>query len=126
MQVFNFHSFSLTGASFLNLALIVINAEVSKRSLVSGCETYTHLALFNGLSFLLAATATNAASGVLYNAGETLAADYTQGVTFLMSMYRIIFLSLDSLYYACTEDPSDEQEAFRGKLRSRNHITIQM
>ena len=115
-----------TGASFLNLALIAINAKVSKKSQVTGCQSYTHLALFNGLSFMLAASATNVASGVLYNAGETLAAEYTQGVTFLMSMYRIIFLSLDSLYYACTEEEDDEQEAFRDKQGPGKHITIQM
>lgn len=114
------------GASFLNLALIAINAKVSKKSQVTGCQSYTHLVLFNGLSFMLAASATNVASGVLYNAGETLAAEYTQGVTFLMSMYRIIFLSLDSLYYACTEEEDDEQEAFRDKQGSGKHITIQM
>lgn len=114
------------GASFLNLALIAINAKVSKKSQVTGCQSYTHLVLFNGLSFMLAASATNVASGVLYNAGETLAAEYTQGVTFLMSMYRIIFLSLDSLYYACTEEEDDEQEAFRDKQGPGKHITIQM
>ena len=115
-----------TGASFLNFALIAINAKVSKKSQVTGCQSYTHLVLFNGLSFMLAASATNVASGVLYNAGETLAAEYTQGVTFLMSMYRIIFLSLDSLYYACTEEEDDEQEAFRDKQGPGEHITIQM
>lgn len=114
------------GASFLNLALIAINAKVSKKSQVTGCQSYTHLVLFNGLSFMLAASATNVASGVLYNAGETLAAEYTQGVTFLMSMYRIIFLSLDSLYYACTEEEDDEQDAFRDKQGPGKHITIQM
>lgn len=116
----------LTGASFLNLALIAINAKVSKKSQVTGCQTYTHLVLFNGLSFMLAATATNVASVVLYNAGETLAAEYAQGVSFLMSMYRIIFLSLDSLYYACTQKEDDQQEAFRDKDGSRKHITMQM
>lgn len=75
---------------------------------------------------MLAASATNVASGVLYNAGETLAAEYTQAVTFLMSMYRIIFLSLDSLYYACTEEEDDEQEAFRDKQGPGKHIAIQM
>lgn len=114
------------GASFLNLALIAINAKVSKKSQVTGCQSYTHLVLFNGLSFMLAASAINVASGVLYNAGETLAEEYTQGVTFLMSMYRIIFLSLDSLYYACTEEEDDEQEAFRDKQGPGKHITIQM
>lgn len=53
-------------------------------------------------------------------AGDTLAVDHVMGVTFLMSIYRTVFLSLDCLYYAYTNhtNPEDSKRySFIHKLR---------
>lgn len=114
------------GASCLNVVLIAANTEVSENALVTKCQTYIHLILFNAVSFFAATTATTALSGLLYDAGKTLVADYTQSVTFLMSIYRTMFLTLDSLYYVWNQDTDYGLAMFGGDLRSGNAIVIKM
>ena len=108
------------------MVLIAANTEVSENALVTKCQTYIHLILFNAVSFFAATTATTALSGLLFDAGKTLVADYTQSVTFLMSIYRTMFLTLDSLYYVWNQDTDYGLAMFGGDLRSGNAIVIKM
>ena len=95
--------FFFTGVFILNLAILTVNTDLSDESHpYTKRASYLHLVLFNAASFILSKAVTQAIAHAIDDAGDTLAIDHVKGVTFLISSYRTVFLSLDCLYYAYT------------------------
>ena len=111
----------------LNLVVLAINTELSERSFPTRRQTYLHLILFNAASFALTRTTTHSIARVLEDAGAVFAAEHVLGITFLTSIYRAYFLSLDCLYYACFKPDKEKRHSIVDDLRPADKaIIVQM
>jgi len=113
-----------TGVFILNLAVLTVNTDLSEASLLTKRPSYLHLFLFNAVSFTLTTTVSRTLEHTFDDIGDTLAADHVIGVTFFMSIYRTIFLSLDCLYYAYTNPEDTKRFSVVDNLRLGGNAII--
>lgn len=109
----------------LNLAILTVNTDLSDESLsCTKRKSYLHLVLFNATSFILSKAVTQALAHAMDEAGDTVATDHVMGITFLLSIYRTVFLSMDSLYYAYTNPANNNDFSLIGNLRHGDKAII--
>jgi len=94
------HVLLQTGVLILNIIVLTLNTDLSDTAPVTKRNSYVQLVLFNVAAVILAKEVTEGIAHAFDVVGGTLEAIHVLGVTFLISVYRTIFLSLDCLYHA--------------------------
>jgi len=95
-----FSYFFVAGLFILNIIILTLNTDLSDKAKVTRRHSYVHLVLFNVAALILANEVTEGIANAFHVVGGTLEAIHVLGVTFLISVYRTLFLSLDCLYHA--------------------------
>lgn len=98
--VAHFSHFLVAGVFILNIIVLTLNTDLSDTAPVTKRNSYVQLVLFNVAAVILAKEVTEGIAHAFDVVGGTLEAIHVLGVTFLISVYRTIFLSLDCLYHA--------------------------
>lgn len=102
---------SIIGVFILNITVLILNTDLSDAAPVTKRNSYVHLVLFNAASVILSKLGTHVIAHAFDTVGSVQEASHVLSATFLVSVYRTTFLSLDCLYYACT-NPKDGEKHY--------------
>lgn len=109
----------------LNVALLILNTDLSDRAPVSKRNSYVHLVLFNAASVVLSKSVTHVIAHAFDVVGGELEASHVLSATFFACVYRTTFLSLDSLYYAYTNSNDGNKHcAFIDSIKRGEKVII--
>ena len=82
------------------MIVLILNTDLSDTAPVIKRNCYGHLFLFNAAAVTLSKEVTQVIAHAFDVVGGTLEANHVLSATFLVSVYRTMFLSLDCLYHA--------------------------
>lgn len=125
LSLTSLHIYSVTGVFVLNVAVLILNTDLSDAAPVTKRNSYLHLVLFNAVSVTLSKAGTYVIADAFDAVGDVQEASHVLGATFLVSIYRTTFLLLDCLFYALT-NPKDggKHYAFINDIRRREKAII--
>lgn len=87
-----------TGIFVLNVIVLILNDDLTETGHFIKRSSYVHLLLFNSASIILANAITRVITQAIGDVEGALESSYVFG-TFLLGVYRTVFLFLDSLYF---------------------------
>ena len=124
-RIVYFSYFPVAGVFVLNIIVLTINTDLSETVPVTKRNSYVHLVVFNVAAVILAKGVTEGIAQAFDVVGGTLETIHVLGVTFLISVYRTMFLSLDCLYHTYAKlKYSSEHCGFIDDLRRGERMIV--